>query len=57
MAKKQSDVKEEKVIDIKKGDVVVVGTDKSPFLKTGKDYIVSSEHAKTLIKKGAATLK
>lgn len=57
MAKKKSDVEEEKVITIPKGSVIVIGTDKSPFLKTGKEYQVTSELAQTLIKKGAATLK
>lgn len=57
MAKKKSDIEEEKVITIPKGNVIVIGTDKSPFLKTGEEFTVSSELAQTLIKKGAATLK
>ena len=55
--KKAVVIKEEKVIDIPKGNVIVIGTEKSPFLKTGKEFTVTSEHAQTLIKKGAATLK
>ena len=49
--------KEASLIDIPKGEVIVIGTEKSPYMKTGKEYPVSSELAKTLIKKGAATLK
>ena len=55
--KKAVVVKEEKVIDIPKGNVIIIGTDKSQFLKTGKEYPVTSELAQTLIKKGDATLK
>ena len=55
--KKAVAIKEDKVIDIPKGNVIIIGTDKSQFLKTGKEYQVTSELAQTLIKKGAATLK
>lgn len=55
--KKAVVVKEEKVIDTPKGNVIVIGTNKSQFLKTGKEYPVTSELAQTLIKKGAAILK
>lgn len=57
MAKKKSDIEEVKVIDIPKGNVIVIGTHPSAFLKANVEYTVSSELAQTLIKKGAATLK
>ena len=39
------------------GVVTVVGTEKSAHLKTGKEYHVSAEQAKVLIKKGSAKSK
>lgn len=40
-----------------KGLVVVVGTEKSQYMKTGKEYEVSPILANTLVKSGHATLK
>jgi len=57
MARPKAATAENKAVEIPKGNVIVIGTDKSPFLKTGKEFTVSSELAQTLIKKGSATLK
>ena len=37
--------------------VIVVGTEKSKYLATGKEYEVTRKHSENLIKNGAATLK
>jgi hypothetical protein len=37
--------------------VIVIGTESSPFLKTGKEYEVTETSAVILVKKGQATLK
>jgi hypothetical protein len=35
--------------------VIVIGTEASKFLKTGKEYEVTIIHAKTLVKNGQAS--
>lgn len=50
--------RKEKISDvIPIGDVVIVATKLNPFIKEGKEVTVTSELAKTLIKKGFAKLK
>lgn len=41
----------------KNGLVIIIGTESSPNLKTGKEYEVSVILAKTLVKKGSANYK
>jgi len=56
MAKKAVVIGEDVVIKaepVLTGKVIVIGTDKTVFLKTGQEFEVSAEHAKALIKAGA----
>lgn len=45
------------VVDIPKGDVTIIATDKATAMKAGSEYIVNDVIAGKLIKKGVATLK
>lgn len=57
--------KEVKKSELEKGEVYVnftnevsvIGAEKSPHLKTGKEYKVHPVHAEKLVKNGHATIK
>lgn len=38
-------------------NVIIIGTELSQYLKTGKEYLVNSKLAKTLVQKGSAIYK
>ena len=61
MAKKDNTQKQEpekaKALVHTQEKVTIIGTESSPFLKTGKEYKVTATAAEVLVKKGQATLK
>ena len=38
-------------------NVIIIGTELSQYLKTGKEYLVNSKLANTLVQKGSAIYK